>query len=95
MAVPDAERTAKSRLLKEQRLAEMDNQTLEMLMYRGTHKALDAITKHAQYDLRSEGLTILIHAAYNLLQRDSHEFDKLFDLSLLRNKPELEEKPPQ
>ena len=72
-----AERKADQRKREAERLAALGHQVMPFEMYQGTAQALDRLCAAGGFEQRAEVITLLIHAADQIAQRDMSRFNEL------------------
>ena len=72
-----AERKADQRKREAERLAALGHQVMPFEMYQGTAQALDRLCAAGGFEQRAEVITMLIHAADRIAQRDMSRFNEL------------------
>lgn len=72
-----AERQADKRKRDAERLAALGHQVMPFEMYQGTAQALDRLCAAGGFEQRAEVITLLIHAADQIAQRDMSRFNEL------------------
>lgn len=81
MAKSAKERKADQREREAERLAALGHQVMPFEMYQGTAQALDRLCAAGGFEQRAEVLTLLIHAADQIAQRDMSRFNQLMSAS--------------
>lgn len=77
MAKTAAERKRDQREREAARLKELGATEIKLTLYSGTSSALERIMASAGFEEAEEAITVLIHNAERLINRDSHEFKEL------------------
>lgn len=81
MAKSAKERKADQREREAERLAALGHQVMPFEMYQGTSQALDRLCAAGGFEQRAEVITLLIHAADRIAQRDMSRFNELMSAS--------------
>lgn len=71
------ERKAEQREREAERLAALGHQVMPFEMYQGTAQALDRLCAAGGFEQRAKVITLLIHAADQIAQRDMSRFNEL------------------
>ena len=71
------ERKAEQREREAERLAALGHQVMPFEMYQGTAQTLDRLCAAGGFEQRAEVITLLIHAADQIAQRDMSRFNEL------------------
>lgn len=75
-----AERKADQRKREAERLAALGHQVMPFEMYQSTAEAPDRICAAGGFEQRAEVLTLLIHAADRIAERDMSRFNELVSI---------------
>lgn len=81
MAKSAAERKADQRKREAERLERLGHRVMQLEMFRGTSEALERLCKAGDFDQPAEVITLLIHAADQIAQRDPSRFAELVSVT--------------
>lgn len=81
MAKSAAERKADERKRNAERLERLGHRVMQLEMYQGTAEALDRICQIGAFEQPAEVITLLIHSADQIAQRDPSRFAELVSVT--------------
>lgn len=81
MAKSAAERKADQRKREAERLARLGHRVIPLELYQGTADALDRLCQIGGFEQAAEVITLLIHSADQIAQRDPSRFAELVSVT--------------